>query len=116
VVFVDRDTELAFLEQAWYSARSEFIAVYGRRRVGKTALLRTFCADRPHMFWVASLSSEAILRQSFTDAIWQTSHPDDTSAGFVYDCVIRFWRFGFALLRPTIRFSKAATRRRWLVG
>ncbi len=84
-MFVDRDTELAFLEQAWNSARSEFIVVYGRRRVGKTALLRTFCADRPHTFWVASLSSEAILRQSFTDAIWQTSHPDDASAGFVYD-------------------------------
>jgi hypothetical protein len=84
-MFVDRDTELAFLEQAWNSARSEFIVLYGRRRVGKTALLRTFCADRPHTFWVASLSSEAILRQSFTDAIWQTSHPDDISAGFVYD-------------------------------
>jgi len=37
-MFVDRDTELAFLEKAWNSARSEFIVLYGRRRVGKTAL------------------------------------------------------------------------------
>jgi hypothetical protein len=84
-MFVDRETELAFLEQSCNSGRAEFIVVYGRRRVGKTTLLRTFCADRPHTFWVASLSSEAILRQSFTDAIWLSTHPDAPSAGFVYE-------------------------------
>lgn len=83
-MFVDREAELAFLERAWNSGRAELLVVYGRRRVGKTALLRAFCANRPHTFWVASLSSEAILRQSFTDAIWQTSHPDEPTAGFAY--------------------------------
>ncbi len=83
-MFVDRETELAFLEQTWGSDRAELIVVYGRRRVGKTGLLRAFSADRPHTFWMASLSSEAILRQSFTDALWQTTHPDSPEAGFVY--------------------------------
>jgi len=68
-MFIDRERDLAFLERAWSSDQAEFIVVYGRRRVGKTALLRTFCTDRPHTFWVASLSSEALLRQSFTQAL-----------------------------------------------
>jgi AAA+ ATPase superfamily predicted ATPase len=93
-MFVDRDMELAFLERTWNSGRAEFIVVYGRRRVGKTALLRTFCRDRSHTFWVASLSSEAILRQSFTDALWQSSHPDETSAGFNYES----WERAFGAL------------------
>lgn len=105
-MFVDREMELTFLERAWDSGRAEFIVVYGRRRVGKTALLRTFCADRPHMFWVASLSSETILRQSFTDAIWQASHPDDPAAGFLYES----WERAFQALADL-----AASRRHVVV-
>ncbi len=84
-MFVDRERELAFLERAWSSERAEFIVVYGRRRVGKTALLRTFCADRSHTFWVASLSSETLLRQGFTQALWQTVHPENPEPGFTYE-------------------------------
>lgn len=84
-MFVDRERELAFLERTWSSDRAEFIVVYGRRRVGKTALLRTFCTDRPHTFWVASLSSEALLRQDFTQTLWQTAHPESPEPGFTYE-------------------------------
>jgi len=84
-MFVDRESELASLEAAWRSERAEFIVVYGRRRVGKTALLRVFCDNRPSAFWVASLSSEALLRRSFTDAVWQADHPRGGSAGYSYE-------------------------------
>jgi AAA+ ATPase superfamily predicted ATPase len=84
-MFVDRETELALLQQAWISERAELMVVYGRRRVGKTALLRAFCTDRLHTFWVASLNSEAILRHSFTNALWQTTHPQNPEAGFTYE-------------------------------
>ena len=83
-MFIDRERELAFLERAWASDRAELLVVYGRRRVGKTALLRTFCAERSQTFWVASLSSEALLRQSFTQAIWATTHPERPEPGFTY--------------------------------
>ena len=93
-MFVDRERELAFLQQTWNSGRAELVVVYGRRRVGKTALLRTFSQQHPHTFWVASLSSEAILRQSFTDALWQTNHPAQPSAGFIYES----WERAFGAL------------------
>lgn len=84
-MFVDREFELSFLESAWRSGRAELIVVYGRRRVGKTALLRVFCENRLSAFWVASLSSEAILRRSFTDAVWQAEHPGNGTAGYTYE-------------------------------
>ncbi len=83
-MFIDRERELAFLERVWTSDRAELLVVYGRRRVGKTALLRTFCAERSQTFWVASLSSEALLRQSFTQAVWATTHPERPEPGFTY--------------------------------
>lgn len=93
-MFVDRESELAFLEAAWRSERAELIVVYGRRRVGKTALLRAFCENRPHAFWVASLSSEALLRRGFTDAVWQADHPGSKSAGYSYES----WERAFVAL------------------
>jgi len=55
--FVDREEELALLERAWTSDVAELFVVYGRRRVGKTALLRRFAQGKPGAFWVASISS-----------------------------------------------------------
>jgi AAA+ ATPase superfamily predicted ATPase len=39
-VIVGRKNEIAQIEQYYKSGKAEFIAVYGRRRVGKTFLIR----------------------------------------------------------------------------
>ena len=39
---IGRETELGKLNDYFESGRSEFIALYGRRRVGKTFLVRSF--------------------------------------------------------------------------
>ena len=44
IVF-DREPELEMLDRAWTSDRAELIVVYGRRRVGKTFLVREFFGD-----------------------------------------------------------------------
>lgn len=43
---IGRKNEIKLLEKAYESKRSEFIAVYGRRRVGKTFLIRQLFADK----------------------------------------------------------------------
>lgn len=43
-IIVGRELEKARLEEALNSHRSELIAVYGRRRIGKTYLIREFYA------------------------------------------------------------------------
>jgi hypothetical protein len=46
-----RAGERAILERLAKSAKSEFLAVYGRRRVGKTFLIRRFFQDQPVVYF-----------------------------------------------------------------
>ena len=39
--FVGREQELAVLDVEWQAPGARFLVLYGRRRVGKTALLTT---------------------------------------------------------------------------
>lgn len=65
--FVNRQDELKYLRSQAESHRAELVIVYGRRRVGKTELLRHFCASLPHLFFVASqTTSEQLLRDLST--------------------------------------------------
>ena len=43
--FVGRENEIKELEKCYNSGRSEFLSVYGRRRVGKTFLIRNMFSD-----------------------------------------------------------------------
>jgi len=53
VRFIDREAEMAFLEERYASGTFEFLVLYGRRRVGKTELLRNFVEGRPHIYFLA---------------------------------------------------------------
>jgi AAA+ ATPase superfamily predicted ATPase len=71
-MFVDREREMAMLEERYRSDQAELFVLYGRRRVGKTELLRAFCGNRRHVFFVADLSSEALLLATFSRAIGES--------------------------------------------
>jgi hypothetical protein len=51
--FIDREAELSFLEERYGSGEFEFLVLYGRRRVGKTEILRRFVQGRPHLYYLA---------------------------------------------------------------
>ncbi|MCD8201005.1 MAG: ATP-binding protein [Clostridia bacterium] len=46
-MFVGRETELENLNNMYKSEKADFVAVYGRRRIGKTELIRQFCRGKP---------------------------------------------------------------------
>ena len=46
VRFIDREDELEALETACQMDSFQMAVVYGRRRIGKTTLLRQFCKDK----------------------------------------------------------------------
>jgi len=73
--FIDREKELAALEELWARPGAQFLALYGRRRIGKTTLLLAFARDKPHVYWVASRLSSATLLSSFSRAIHQYISP-----------------------------------------
>jgi AAA+ ATPase superfamily predicted ATPase len=68
-MFVNRHRELQLLEERYQSATAEFFVLYGRRRVGKTELLTQFCHNKRHIFFVADLDVEPVLRASFSAAV-----------------------------------------------
>lgn len=57
--FVDRILEEEALEEAWVSTRPELVVMHGRRRVGKTALLRRFADGKHVAYYVAAQQLEA---------------------------------------------------------
>jgi hypothetical protein len=42
MIFVNRDAELSFLSRAWQEEGSQLVVIYGKRRIGKTALVKEF--------------------------------------------------------------------------
>ena len=56
--FVNRENELEALRKAYISKRKELIIVYGRRRVGKTALVQKSVKSLSHIYFFAEETLE----------------------------------------------------------
>lgn len=56
-MFIGRKTELEELDRRYKSNRKEFGIIYGRRRIGKSALLSRFASDKPCLFYQAKRDS-----------------------------------------------------------
>jgi len=69
MTFYDRTEELDALDTAFESPGHDFYVVYGRRRVGKTALLKEFCGDRPHIYFLAAQEAEDRQREKFVEQV-----------------------------------------------
>lgn len=68
-MFINRQQELTALEERWRSGRGELVVVYGRRRVGKTALLQHFGRDKRQAFFLASQLREPDNLRQFTEVL-----------------------------------------------
>ena len=51
-MFIGRERELKSLEQLYASGKFEFAVLYGRRRVGKTALLTQFIQAKKAIYFM----------------------------------------------------------------
>lgn len=49
-MFIGRDKELDVLDRLYKSDKFEFVVIYGRRRVGKTALINHFIDDKKAIY------------------------------------------------------------------
>lgn len=74
-MFIGRETELAFLQDKYEEKRGQFIALYGRRRVGKTETLREFCKDNPHIFYSCTQSTDKVQLAKFSRQIFRENIP-----------------------------------------
>ena len=72
-MFIDRTDELNYLEDLNKIGGSRLLILYGRRRVGKTELLRQFSKGKKHLFFSSDLSSEQEQMRQFTEKIFQVT-------------------------------------------
>ena len=70
---IGREKEIAQLKHIVDSNRSEFVVIFGRRRIGKTFLVRKFFEDRYHFSYVGQ--SKNALATTMTTACSCASHP-----------------------------------------
>ena len=70
-VFVDREGELGVLRRLWGEGGFKLVIVYGRRRVGKTRLLREFCLSSgvECVFYASVPQPEEVARDELIEAI-----------------------------------------------
>lgn len=66
--FLGRTRELKALQEAWSAARSGFIPIYGRRRVGKSELIVHFMSGKPGLYFVGKRASGGAQLQEFLEA------------------------------------------------
>ena len=52
-MFIGRERELASLNQLYQSDKFEFAVVYGRRRVGKSALINQFIRNKKSIYLIS---------------------------------------------------------------
>jgi len=67
-MFINRKEELQLLEKEYKNTPS-FSVIYGRRRVGKTALISEYIKNKPHLYLYATESSLKNQLQTFTNEI-----------------------------------------------
>ena len=69
--FVNREKELALLEEEWRKEGGRLIVLYGRRRIGKTRLLMEFTKNKENkgIFYIAEDSSRQIQINGLKDRI-----------------------------------------------
>ena len=67
--FIDRDNELNILNKEYGSDQSSFVVIYGRRRVGKTALIQEFIKDKSAVYFLATEESETQNREAFRTTV-----------------------------------------------
>lgn len=51
--FINREKELKSLNEAWKKNSAQFFVIYGKRRVGKTELIKHFLSSKPGIYYLA---------------------------------------------------------------
>ena len=80
-MFIGRERELKALNNLYQSDKFEFVVLYGRRRVGKTALINAFIDNKKNIYFMGVESNAKQNLENFSNSIfeYQTGIQADTS-------------------------------------
>ncbi len=78
-MFHCRESELRKLNKRYQYTDFECVIIYGRRRVGKTALINEFCKDKPTIYFSALNATAQENLRTLSNSIHQYERPDAAS-------------------------------------
>lgn len=78
-MFYCREEELRTMNNRYKKGHFECVVIYGRRRVGKTALINEFCKGKPTVYFSALNASSQENLEALSKAIYTCQNPDSTS-------------------------------------
>lgn len=82
-MFIGRERELKALEKLYTSNKFEFAVIYGRRRVGKTALINQFLGDKKAIYFMGVESNGKQNLENFSKSIIEYSSGIETETSFL---------------------------------
>ncbi len=82
-MFIGRERELGALNKLYSSNRFEFTAIYGRRRVGKTALINQFIEDKNAIYFMGVESNAKQNLENFSRSILEYRTGTETEGSFL---------------------------------
>lgn len=82
-MFIGRERELNALEKLYTSNKFEFAVIYGRRRVGKTALINRFIGDKSSIYFMGVESNAKQNLENFSKSIIEYSSGIETETSFL---------------------------------
>lgn len=82
-MFIGREQELNALEKLYASNKFEFAVIYGRRRVGKTALINHFLDGKKAIYFMGVESNAKQNLENFSKSIMEYSNGIETETSFL---------------------------------
>ena len=79
-MFYCREEELRTMNRRYDKNQFECIVIYGRRRVGKTALINEFCKDKTTVYFSALSASSQENLEALSKAIYNCKNPEGSVA------------------------------------
>jgi len=74
-MFIGRKRELEFFNDKYLASGGQLVFLYGRRRIGKTELLREFAKDKPHVFYSCREISDQEQLTAFSQRVLRAGSP-----------------------------------------
>lgn len=81
-MFIGRERELKALEKMYGSNKFEFVVIYGRRRVGKTALINQFIGNKKAIYFTGVESNAKQNLENFSKSIIEFSTGIESETSF----------------------------------
>ena len=106
-MFLGREKELENLNKKYKSKKSELVVIYGRRRVGKSTLIKQFLNNKKDFFFFEGIEGEPSLKQMF---FFKNSMKEFTKDSLLDDISFTGWEKVFLYLSEKIVQNRSSKK------